>query len=165
MKIGVLSDTHGLLRPEALSALQREYHRYCTAIAGGILADRADVEEVVADVWMQVWSSIPPNRPEHLRLYVGRIAQNLALNRLRDGRAAKRGGGADAVLEELSEVLGGSTTELDFSMGTAVAAPVSGGNVAMATAALQELGYAPAEIQAALKGADANASTEEALLL
>ena len=87
--------------PEALSALQREYHRYCTAIAGGILADRADVEEVVADVWMQVWSSIPPNRPEHLRLYVGRIARNLALNRLEYRNAGKR---AALPLEELETV-------------------------------------------------------------
>lgn len=87
--------------PEALSALQREYHRYCTAIAGGILADRADVEEVVADVWMQVWSSIPPNRPEHLRLYVGRIARNLALNRLEYLGAEKR---AAPPLEELNAV-------------------------------------------------------------
>ena len=31
----------------------------------------------------------------------------------------------------------------------------------MATAALQELGYTPAEIAAALKGADPNASTED----
>ena len=84
--------------PEALTELQREYHRYCTAIAGGILADRADVEEVVADVWMQVWSSIPPNRPEHLRLYVGRIARNLALNRLEYRNAGKR---AALPMEEL----------------------------------------------------------------
>ena len=69
--------------PEALSALQREYHRYCTAIAGGILADRADVEEVVADVWMQVWNSIPPNRPERLGAFLGKITRNLALDRLR----------------------------------------------------------------------------------
>ena len=87
--------------PEALSALQREYHRYCTAIAGGILADRADVEEVVADVWMQVWCSIPPNRPEHLRLYVGRIARNLALNRLEYHSAGKR---AALPVEELESV-------------------------------------------------------------
>ena len=31
----------------------------------------------------------------------------------------------------------------------------------MARAALQELGYSPAEIQTALKGADTNATTEE----
>ena len=76
--------------PAALAALQAEYTRYCAAIAGGILADGADVEEVVADVWMQVWTSIPPNRPEHLRLYVGRIARNLALNRLEYHSAGKR---------------------------------------------------------------------------
>ena len=87
--------------PEALSALQGEYGRYCAAIAGGILADRADVEEVVADVWMQVWTSIPPNRPEHLKLYVGRIARNLALNRLEYLGAEKR---AAPPLEELNAV-------------------------------------------------------------
>ena len=35
------------------------------------------------------------------------------------------------------------------------------GTAAMARAALQELGYSPAEISAALKGVDPNASTEE----
>ena len=87
--------------PAALEALQSEYNRYCAAIAGGILADSADVEEVVADVWMQVWTSIPPNQPEHLRLYVGRIARNLALNRLEYHRAGKR---AAPPLEELESV-------------------------------------------------------------
>lgn len=85
--------------PEALEELQRQYGRYCAAIAAGILADPADVEEVVGDVWMQVWSSIPPNRPEHLRLYVGRIARNLALNRLDYLRAEKR---AALPMEELN---------------------------------------------------------------
>ena len=84
--------------PGALTALQTEYARYCAAIAGGLLSDPADVEEVVADVWMQVWTSIPPNRPEHLRLYVGRIARNLALNRLEYHSAGKRA----APLEELA---------------------------------------------------------------
>ena len=84
--------------PGALTALQTEYARYCAAIAGGLLSDPADVEEVVADVWMQVWTSIPPNQTEHLRLYVGRIARNLALNRLEYHSAGKRA----APLEELA---------------------------------------------------------------
>ena len=51
--------------------------------------------------------------------------------------------------------------EFDLSAG-APAVPVQGsGNLAMATAALQELGYSPAEISTALKGVDPNASTEE----
>ena len=57
---------------------------------------------------------------------------------------------------------GGTGMELDFSGGTAAAAPVqSGNNAALAHAALQELGYSAAEINAALKGVDPNASTED----
>ena len=69
---------------------------------------------------------------------------------------------AQRIILELKDKIGGGNVELDFSTGPAVSAPQqSGGNVAMARAALQELGYSPAEIQNALKGADANASTEE----
>ena len=68
---------------------------------------------------------------------------------------------AQRMILELKDKIGGSNVELDFSTGPAVSVPQQGGNVAMARAALQELGYSPAEIQAALKGADANASTEE----
>ena len=69
---------------------------------------------------------------------------------------------AQRIILELKDKIGGGNVELDFSTGPAVSAPQqSGGNVAMARAALQELGYSPAEIQNALKAADASASTEE----
>ena len=68
---------------------------------------------------------------------------------------------AQRIILELKDKLGGSAAELDFSAGVSVAAPVNGGNVAMATAALQELGYSQSEIALALKGADTSASTEE----
>ena len=67
---------------------------------------------------------------------------------------------AQRIILELKDKLGGSGMELDFSAGSApVAAPA--GNAALANAALQELGYSAAEINAALKGADPNATTEE----
>ena len=68
---------------------------------------------------------------------------------------------AQRIILELKDKIGGGGVELDFSTGPAVTAPQQSGNVAMARAALQELGYSPAEIQAALKGADPNTSTEE----
>ena len=69
---------------------------------------------------------------------------------------------AQRIILELKDKLGGSNMELDFSAGTAGTAPASAGNqAALATAALQELGYSPAEINAALKGVDPGASTEE----
>ena len=68
---------------------------------------------------------------------------------------------AQRIILELKDKMGGSNMELDFSTGAVAAAPAQQGNAAMARAALQELGYSPAEIQTALKGADPNASTEE----
>lgn len=68
---------------------------------------------------------------------------------------------AQRIILELKDKMGGSSADLDFSAGIS-AAPVQGGNnVALATAALQELGYSPAEIHNALKGVDPNATTEE----
>ena len=68
---------------------------------------------------------------------------------------------AQRIILELKDKIGGSSVELDFSGPTVTAAPAASNSLAMANAALQELGYSPAEIAAALKGADAQASTED----
>ena len=96
---------------EAIAATQRKYDGYCRAIVGRILGSARDAEEIISDTWLKAWLSIPPNRPKDLKLYLAKIGRNLALNRLRDGRSSKRGEAADAVLEELREVLGENTTE------------------------------------------------------
>ena len=68
---------------------------------------------------------------------------------------------AQRIILELKDKIGGSSVELDFS-GPSVSAPAAqGNNAALAHAALQELGYSPAEISAALKGVDPAATTEE----
>ena len=68
---------------------------------------------------------------------------------------------AQRIILELKDKIGGGAMELDFS-GPTVSAPVQqGNNASLATAALQELGYSPAEISAALKGVNPTASTEE----
>ena len=96
---------------EAIAATQRKFDGYCRSILSRLLGSSRDVEEILSDTWLQAWLSIPPNRPESLKLYLAKIGRNLALNRLRERRAVRRGEGADAVLEELSEVLGGASTE------------------------------------------------------
>ena len=69
---------------------------------------------------------------------------------------------AQRIILELKDKLGGNSMELDFSGGPAAVSPAQPtGNKMMAHAALQELGYSPAEINAALKGVDPNASTED----
>ena len=69
---------------------------------------------------------------------------------------------AQRIILELKDKIGGASTEIDFSTGPVVSAPAAqNNNVAMAHAALQELGYSAAEVAAALKGVDPKASTEE----
>ena len=69
---------------------------------------------------------------------------------------------AQRIILELKDKIGGGGMELDFSTGPAAAAPIQkGSNAALAHAALQELGYSPAEINTALKGVDPNVTTEE----
>ena len=67
---------------------------------------------------------------------------------------------AQRIILELKDKVGGANAELDFS-GPTLSAPASGSNAALANAALQELGYSPAEISAALKGVDPGLATEE----
>lgn len=68
---------------------------------------------------------------------------------------------AQRIIMELKGKIGGNATELDFSAGAAAPSAVPGNAAALAHAALQELGYSPAEIQLALKGVDPTATTEE----
>ena len=68
---------------------------------------------------------------------------------------------AQRIILELKDKLGGSNMELDFSGPAAASSVQSTGNAALAHAALQELGYSAAEINAALKGVDPTATTEE----
>ena len=68
---------------------------------------------------------------------------------------------AQRIILELKDKIGGGGMELDFTAGPAVSAPVQQGAAALAHAALQELGYSPAEIAQALKGVDPKASTED----
>lgn len=61
----------------------------CRRIAGNILPE-GDAEEVVADTWLKIWQSVPPNRPVSIAAYACRITRNLAVNRYHRNRAACR---------------------------------------------------------------------------
>ncbi len=91
----------------AIEQTAKRYGEYCRAAVKRILDSDEDAEEVLNDTYLRAWKSIPPERPEHLRLYLAKIARNLALNRLKE-RSAERRGGKNAVflcLDELAQVL------------------------------------------------------------
>ena len=69
---------------------------------------------------------------------------------------------AQRIILELKDKLGASVSEVDFSGAPAVPVPAAGSNLALAQAALAELGYNQAEIATSLKGIPAEGlSTEE----
>ena len=98
----------------AIQACREQYGGYCRAIAARILKSPEDTEECLSDTWLGAWNAIPPQKPGCLRVFLGRITRNLALDRYAYHHAEKRGSGFTAVLDELAECVSGSSLEEDF---------------------------------------------------
>lgn len=93
---------------DAISETANKYGAYCFTIAENILHNNEDSEECVNDTWLHAWNTIPPQKPNILRLFLAKITRNLSFDRFNARNAEKRGGGEIAlVLEELGECLGG----------------------------------------------------------
>ena len=91
----------------AITESQKKYGSYCRAIAHNILHCKEDTDECVNDTWLRSWNSIPPEKPNRLSVYFGRITRNLAIDRYRKERSMKHGGAQTSIcLDELSECIG-----------------------------------------------------------
>lgn len=91
---------------DAISETASKYGTYCFTIADNILHSAEDSEECVNDTWLHAWNAIPPQRPHVLRMFLAKIARNLAFDRFHARNAEKRGGGEmNLVLDELEECL------------------------------------------------------------
>jgi len=94
----------------AITETAGKYGDYCFCIANNILMNRQDSEECVNDTWLNTWNAIPPQQPNHLKLFLAKITRNLSLNRYKYLRRDKRGGGEFMVaLEEISELVSGAS--------------------------------------------------------
>ena len=87
----------------AVDHTARQYGAYCLSVAMNVLNDRSDAEECVNDTYLRAWRSIPPQRPTVLRLFLGKITRNLAIDRYREKRSRNRE--FEIALEEISEFL------------------------------------------------------------
>ena len=93
----------------ALSAVSEKYGKYCSTIARNIIGNEQSVEEIVQDILLKLWETIPPNRPQKLQAFIGKIARNLSLDAVRATLRQKRGGGEIVlVLDELNDVSSGA---------------------------------------------------------
>mgnify|MGYP003297705884 FL=1 len=89
----------------AIAETEKKYGRYCRYIAFRILQNDEDAKEIVNDTYLKTWNTIPPNRPDKLKPYVGTVCRQLSLNRYEAQTAQKRGGEVGVLLAELSECI------------------------------------------------------------
>lgn len=75
----------------AIAATAESCGNYCFSIAYRILQCSEDAQECVNDTYWRAWLSIPPQRPDRLATYLGKITRNLAIDRLKWVNAKKRG--------------------------------------------------------------------------
>ena len=90
---------------QAVAESKLAYGGYLRAVAGRILQDPRDAEEAEADAYFKAWGSIPPEKPQSLKAYLGALCRNAALDLLRKNRRQKRGGGTETAFCEIEDML------------------------------------------------------------
>ena len=68
---------------KAVNETYNKYSAYCNSISFSILQNSEDAEECVNDTFQKAWESIPPSEPNNLKAFLGKIARNISLNRLK----------------------------------------------------------------------------------
>ena len=104
----------------AIVETEKKYGRYCHYIAYQILYNDEDAREVVNDTYLKTWNTIPPQRPDPLKPYVGMISRQLALNTYESQHTKKRGGQVPLVLDELSECIPDNSSGADIGESVAL---------------------------------------------
>lgn len=90
----------------ALKAVSLKYGTYCGVVCGNILRNAEDKDECLNDTWLRAWNSIPPQKPTNLKMFLAKIARNLAIDRYKRQNAVKRGNGeTELILDELEECI------------------------------------------------------------
>lgn len=110
---------------KAISCSMQKYGLYLLKLATNILHIHEEAEECVNDTCMSAWNQLPPDRPDKLLPYLGRIARCLALNRYDYLNAQKRSTNLTLQLSELEDCLSASiSTEQEYES-TALAETIS----------------------------------------
>ena len=100
---------------EAITCTMHQYGIYLMKLALNILHIHEEAEECVNESYLSAWNQMPPDWPNRLLPYLGRIARCLALNRYDYLTARKRGTNFDLQLSELEECLtSGNSTEQQY---------------------------------------------------
>ena len=89
---------------QAIAETDRKYGATCMRLSMNILNSRPDAEECVNDTYLNVWNSIPPQRPNYFKAFICRIARNLSLKRYRDLHRQYHDPHMTVLMDELDQI-------------------------------------------------------------
>jgi RNA polymerase sigma-70 factor (ECF subfamily) len=89
----------------AITETAKKYGAFCRRLAVQILTIPADAEECVNDTYLQAWNAIPPQRPEKLGAWLGRVVRNNAYNLWKKNHRKKRYDGMEQLFSELADCI------------------------------------------------------------
>ena len=110
---------------EAITCTMQKYGRYLLCLAFNILHIHEEAEECVNETYLSAWNQLPPDKPEKLLPYLGRISRCLALNRYNYLTAKKRSVNFTVQLSELEDILSAPDTPQQQYERTELAAAIS----------------------------------------
>ena len=67
---------------QAIEQTEAAYKAYCMGIAQSILQDAQAAEACVGKTWMLAWELVPEQKPENLKLFVGKLTRKSCLEHL-----------------------------------------------------------------------------------
>lgn len=90
----------------AIKETKNKYEPYLLKIAHNILLDLEDSKESVNDTYLAAWNSIPPQRPNILSTYLGKITRRISIDIFRRKNRYKRRASEYAIsLTELGDCI------------------------------------------------------------
>ncbi len=103
MDDGSIVELYHRREEQAIIESNNKYGKLCRSIALRLLGVRENAEECVNDTWHAAWNRMPPERPQSLGAFLGRITRNLSISRWRQEHARKRYNGIEVLLSELED--------------------------------------------------------------
>ncbi len=107
-------------KESAIKETSLKYGKFIRFIAFNITGDETETEECENDTYLKLWNSIPPERPQLLKAYIGTLVRNCALSLYRKNTASKRNCGITVLLDELEECVPSSINTEDEYFGKAL---------------------------------------------
>lgn len=103
-------------RESALDEITRRYGRMLKNFAARILPTSQDAEECINDALLDIWNTVPTQRPASVASYAVMLTRRRAIDRIRRLTAKKRGGGVYLVaLDELEDCIPDRTASDEYT--------------------------------------------------